>query len=199
MVYLVPYMATKYDLLIQTNKNIFNVDDLVAIWQSAKRRDALESVKGYIRRGKIFNLYKGIYSLRKDFDYFELAQKLFTPSYISYYSALALHGIIFQKYSDIHLCALDSKVIEINERKFIYHKIKKSILYNQRGLSNEKNYLIASPERAICDSLYLNKNSTFDNLRNLEREKMIAISKIYQNKRLERDIEELFLLRAKND
>ena len=199
MVYLVPYMATKYDLLIQTNKNIFNVDDLVAIWQSAKRRDALESVKGYIRRGKIFNLYKGIYSLRKDFDNFELAQKLFTPSYISYYSALALHGIIFQKYSDIHLCALDSKVIEINKRKFIYHKIKKSILYNQRGFSNEKNYLIASPERAICDSLYLNKNITFDNLRNLEREKMIAISKIYQNKRLERDIEELFLLRAKND
>ena len=185
-------MTTKYDLLIQTNKNIFNVDDLVAIWQSAKRRDALESIKGYIRRGKIFNPYKGIYSLSKDFNYFELAQKLFTPSYISYYSALALHGIIFQKYNDIHLCALASKVIEINERKIIYHKIRKSILYNQRGLSSEKNYLIASPERAVCDSLYLNKNITFDNSRNLKKEKMLSISKIYQNKRLERDIEQLF-------
>ena len=192
MVYLVPYMATKYDLLIQANKNIFNVDDLVAIWQSAKRRDALESIKGYIQRGKIFNLYKGIYSLREDFDYFELAQKLFTPSYISYYSALALHGIIFQKYSDIHLYALDSKTIKINEQKFIYHKVKKNILYNQRGLLREKNYIIASPERAICDSLYLNKNIAFDNLRNLDIKKILDISKIYQNKRLEKNIEKLF-------
>lgn len=185
-------MATKYDLLIQTNKNIFNVDDLVAIWQSSKRRDALESIKGYIQRGKVFNLYKGIYSLRKDIDNFELAQKLYTPSYISYYSALALHGIIFQKYSDIHLCALNSKTIKINEQKFIYHKVKKSILYNRRGFLSEENYIIASPERAICDSLYLNKNITFDNLRNLDRKKILDISKFYQNKRLEKNIEKLF-------
>ena len=43
--------------------------------------------------------------------------------------------------------------------------------------------MIASTERAICDRLYLSKNYYFDNLENIDFEKLEEISQIY-NKRV---------------
>lgn len=191
MVQKIPLTMTKYDLLIKSNYNVFNVDDLVAIWASSNRRDVLESIKGYINREKVFNIFKGVYVLDKNYNKFELAQKLYTPSYITYYSALAVHGIIFQKYSDIHLFASNSKKIVVDGQKYIFHKMKTKVLMNQKGLDVIDNYTLASPERSICDSLYLNKRLTFDNLRNIKKEKLQEISRIYNNKRLEKDILQL--------
>ena len=52
------------------------------------------------------------------------------------------------------------------------------------------NYMIASKERAICDRLYLSKNYYFDNLENVNLEKLEIISEIY-NKRVILDIKKL--------
>ena len=184
---------TKYDLLVKSGKKLFNVDDLVAIWSETDRRDALESIKGYVNRGKVFSLYKGIYSLEEDYNTLQLGQKLFTPSYISYYSALTIHGIIFQKYQDTHLFAETSKKILIDSNNYIYHKVKIDILLNRTGLVINNHYTIASKERAICDSLYINKGIAFDNLRDIDIDKLSSISKIYKNKRLERDVKKLIV------
>ena len=182
---------TRLEILQKTESNIFTTDDLAVLWEVSDRRDVIESVKDYIRRERMHSIKKGIYSLNKEYDINELAQKLISPSYISYFTALAAHGIIFQKYSEIHSFALYSKNFTVRDQKYIYHKMSERILYTQEGILNEKNYTIASPERAICDSLYLNKNIAFDNLRNIDIKKSGEISNIYQNKRLEVDIKKL--------
>lgn len=182
---------TRLEILQKTESNIFTTSDLMVLWSVSDRRDAIESVKDYIRRERMFSIKRGIYSLAKQYDVRELAQKLISPSYLSYYTALSVHGIIFQKYSEIHAFALYSKTIVINDQKFIYHKISNQILHIQEGIIVEKGYTIASSERAICDSLYLNKTLGFDNLRNIDVEKLVKISKIYENKRLENDIKKL--------
>lgn len=191
MVYFVPQVMTRYDQLVKSGFNVFNVDDLVAIWSMSDRRDALESIKGYVKRGKIISVFKGIYALEKDYSKFELGQKLFTPAYVSYYSALAFHGIIFQQYEDIHLFAVNSKLLIIDDQKYIYHKVKNEVLNNDTDILNENHYAIASAERAICDSLYLNRTIAFDNLRGVDTQKLERISKIYNNKRLITDIQNL--------
>lgn len=182
---------TRIQILQNTNQNIFTTNDLVVLWKVENRRDAIESVKDYIRRKRMYPIKKGIYSLNKDYDSKELAQKLLSPSYISYYTALAIHGIIFQTYSDIHSISQISKTYDIDNQKYIYHKASENILYSQVGIVSSNNYTIASPERAICDSLYLNKDIAFDNLRNIDPLQLSKISKIYDNKRLEKDIKKL--------
>ncbi len=182
---------TRLEKLQKTNLNIFTTDDLMILWEVSKRREIIESVKDYIRRERMFSVRKGIYSLAKEYNAKELSQKLITPSYISYYTALAVHGVIFQKYSEIHCMALYSKTFEIRDQKFIYHKVSPEILYSQKGILMETNHTIASPERAVCDSLYLNKNLAFDNLRNVDTESLQEIAKMYSNKRLEKDVEKL--------
>ncbi len=182
---------TRLEKLQKTNLNIFTTDDLVILWKVGNRREAIESVKDYIRRERIFSIKKGVYSLTKEYDSKELSQKLITPSYISHYTALGIHGIIFQKYSEIHSMAPYSKTFNINDQTFIYHKTTPEILHSQTGILSQENYTIASPERAICDSLYLNGDTAFDNLRNIDVTKLEEISKIYKNKRLEKDIERL--------
>jgi len=186
-----PLQMTRLEKLQKTNLNIFTTDDLVILWEVENRREAIESVKDYTRRGRMFSIKKGVYSLTKEYDIKELSQKLITPSYISYYTALGIHGIIFQKYSEIHCMASYSKTFDIKEQKFIYHKTTQEILHSQKGILIEANYTIANPERAVCDSLYLNSNSAFDNLRNVSIEKLQEVAKIYKNKRLEKDIEKL--------
>jgi predicted transcriptional regulator of viral defense system len=182
---------TKYNLLLKSNKNVFTVDDLVLLWSSEDRRKALESVKGYIRAGKLFSVHKGVYSLDEEYSRFELAQKLYTPSYISYLTALAFHGIVFQYYEDIHLFAENSKNIEVGNEKYIFHKAKDRVLYNDKGIIQIDNYNIASPERAVCDSLYLNPNIGFDNLEQIDENKLTQISMIYENKLLIKRVSKL--------
>ncbi len=182
---------TKYDRLIKSGFEVFNVDDLAILWAAKNRRTVLESIKGYIKRGKIYKIYKGIYAINKDYDKCALAQKLFTPSYITYYTALAKHGIIFQHYHEIHMFSVNSKIYEIHNQKYVFHKIKLEVLYNQKGIIVENNYSIATPERALCDSLYLNHTMSFDNLRNINVKELKIMSEIYKNKRLENDVQKL--------
>ena len=49
-----------------------------------------------------------------------------------------------------------------------YRKIKNEILLNPLGIKNKNNVQIATPERAICDKLYLDGVEYFDNLRNID-------------------------------
>jgi len=188
---------TKYEILLKSKKKIFNVEDLIVLWKESNRRLALESVKGYVKRGKLFSVFKGVYSLDSNYNPFEVGQKLFTPSYITYYSALTYHGINFQVYSDVHLFALQSKKIKVQDTEFIYHKVREDILFNPVGIVEEGNFQIATKERAICDSLYLNKSVVFDNLGGLDQAKLIRISRIY-NKRVYYDVKKL-VVRDKND
>ena len=190
---------TKCELLLKTDLNVFNVDDLVAIWSASSRREVLESVKGYVKRGKLFSIYRGVYSLTPQYDSYELAQKLFTPSYITYYSALSFFGINFQHYDDVHLFGSNSKIIVVDNRRYVFHKAKFAVLMDSTGIIHKKRFSIASPERAICDSLYVNKGVGFDNLRNLDVKKIKEVSKIYYNKRLDNDVNILIKQIAKKE
>jgi len=49
-------------------------------------------------------------------------------------------------------------------QKYVFRKIKDTILTNSLGLEKKDNYFIASRERAFLDTVYLNKNYYFDRL-----------------------------------
>lgn len=182
---------SKIEKLYQSGKTVFTIKDLRIIW-AEQNPDALKaSVKYFVDAKKLQRLKKGIYSLPSGYEIFELSQKLISPSYISLETALQKHGIIFQYFSAITSIASYSRTFIINGQKFHYHSMKKEIFLNPSGIVKEKNYLIASPERAICDFIYLHGPSHFDNLNNIDIEALENVSGIYGKKSMANNIKKL--------
>jgi hypothetical protein len=184
----------RIEILINSSKSVFTVQDLAVLWSLAKDRKLYESIKYYVRNGKLISLRRGLHALPQDireYSILELAQKLIPLSYISLETALGQYGISFQFVSCIKSIALISKKITVRNQIFQYHQVKSSVLYNNLGLITNKECTIAGPERAVCDSLYIYPNITFDNLRNVDFEKLKEISQLYANTSLENRIKQL--------
>ena len=162
--------------LKRNNQTVFSFSDLSQVvegYTGAKLRSAL---KYALQRGDIFRISKGIYSLSKDYSFLEFANKYRSPSYISTYSVLQKEGVIFQPYSSIYIISNRSQEIEIDSQKYVYRKVKNSILLNTFGVKNINGIQMASIERAICDKLYLDGSEFFDNLRSVNWELMSQLN-----------------------
>ncbi|MBD3300528.1 MAG: hypothetical protein GF347_04200 [Candidatus Moranbacteria bacterium] len=182
---------TKITELLKARQKILTIQDLGVIWRENDRKKLIEAIKYYLRKGDLKKIKKGIYYIEKDFDDFELAQKIVPVSYISFYTALNKHGVVFQYYKNIHSMALKTKNVKVEDKIFKYHQIKSDIFFNSLGIEQKENYLIASKERAICDSLYLKPKLAFDNLSGLDVEKLLKIAGIYENQNLLKEIKKL--------
>jgi hypothetical protein len=73
---------------------------------------------------------------------------------------------------------------KIGNKTITFRKLKDSVLYSAVGIKNEKNYSIATPERAFLDTIYLSPKFYFDNLRSINWETCFELAKIYDNKQL---------------
>ena len=166
------------------NQTVFSISDLshlVEGYTGSKLRSAL---KYAAQKGDIYRVSEGIYSLTKDYSRLEFANRYRSPSYISLYSVLQKEGVVFQPYSTIYVISTRSQEVELDGQKYVYRKIKDSILLNTYGVKNESGIQMACPERAICDKLYLDGDEYFDNLRNINWELMDQLNnQVYnQNK-----------------
>lgn len=189
-------MMTKIEKLLKSTLNVFTVQDLATIWQMDDKKKLWNNIRYYLRVGKLIRVHRGVY-VKGEYTSFEVAQKLVTPSYISFYTALARHGVIFQLYTSIHCMALISKNLSTERGKFIYHKLKEKVFFDSSGIEDMGNYHMAGPERAICDSLYLVPGLGFDSLEKIDFSFLRKISKIYHNQRLEAEVKKIITLETK--
>lgn len=151
--------------------------------KNIERNSLKQRVIGYVRKGYLLNPRKGIYA-KPGYDEKELGCLLYTPSYISLDYVLQRAGVIFQ-YSDTVYCIGNlSRSLEIDGKKYVYRKIKGSVLVDDTGIIHEGDTSIATPERALLDTLYLNSNYYFDHISHLDKKKLMEILPIYNCKRL---------------
>lgn len=191
-------MKTKIETLLCSGKNIFSINDICLYWGETNPDLLRSAIRYYVNKGSLHRVKRGFYSLNAEFDKFELAQKLIMPSYISLETALQFHGIIFQVTRSIQSVAPYSRKFLIKEIHYKYHKIKDDILINPAGILSEENFLIASPERAITDTLYLYSDYYFDNMNGVDIEKLKEISYIYNENTLQKKVDKL-IDNIKND
>ena len=87
-----------------------------------------------------------------------IAGKIYSPSYISLHSALSIYGIIPEAVTQI-TCVTPNRPTSYNNffGQFHYQTIKPELFfgYKQVALSRGGSYLIAEPEKAMVDLLYL--------------------------------------------
>lgn len=179
-----------YVKLINSWKTVFIKKDISNILDF-KTEMALDKFLYRAKKEWFFkNIFYWVYTLEK-YDILEFASKIKKKSYISLETVLKREWVIFQYYEDIFLISDNSFKKNIEWQNFIFHKIKDSILSNPLWLNNNHKYMISSKERAICDRLYLSKNYYFDNLSEIDFDKLEEISKIYNNKRVILEVKKL--------
>jgi len=167
--------------IYQSRKTVLTIRDLALVWQETNQNNLKAKVAYYVQRGALIRLTRGVFAKNKDYDPKELANNIYTPSYISFETALREAGVIFQHYDAIFVAGPWSKTLTIDKTTITFRKLKDTVLYNPVGVDNKGNYCIASPERAFLDTIYLFPEYYFDNLRSVNWEKCFELVTIYEN------------------
>ncbi len=147
--------------------------------------------------GKLVRLKKGIYA-KDNFNKYELANKLYTPSYISLETVLFKEGVVFQPVETVYAVSYLTREIGVGDINIVYRKIKEAVLYNDESVMDMGNYHQASLERAFLDAIFIYKNRHFDNLKPVNWDKAGKLLKIYHSGSLKRRFEEYFRIYKEN-
>ena len=177
------------DSLLRTKQTLFTFKEVNLIAGNDSNPALLRrKISYYVKRGQLHPLRRGIYAKDKKYDKFELANRIFTPSYISFETVLSRAGVIFKNYGQIFVASYLTRELKIEDQIYSYRKISDVILTNVKGptgIEHKGTYSVASPERAFLDIVYLSPEYHFDNLAALDWEKVFEILPIYQNKQME--------------
>jgi len=182
------------------NVKIFTTFDFQKIF-NIKYQTAKKALLRYTKAGILIRARKGIYFLSQDPpSEFEIANKLYQPSYISFESALSFYGIIPETIFEITSATPKiTRNFVVNKLKFSYKKIKNNYFFGYRPEKiNKATVLIAEPEKSLLDFLYfvaLKKRSfSYEriNLKKINRQKLIKYAKQFKNKKILELIKNLY-------
>ncbi|GAB4219929.1 MAG: hypothetical protein Fur009_8210 [Candidatus Microgenomates bacterium] len=183
--------------LYKKKQTVFTFKELFLMSPNLKKQSLKDKLKYAVKTKKLLRPRKGIYT-KTNYNNFELANKIYTPSYISLETVLKKEGIIFQENSQITLVSYITRTIKINDIILNYRKIKDEVLTNKQGIIEIDNYFIASKERAFLDALFLFKDYHFDNLIPLDFKKIFQLVKIYKNNALESRVKKYYKIYQKD-
>ncbi len=170
--------------LYESPKTILTTKDIALIWEETNTVNLTSKIKYYAKEGSLIRLTRGVFAKNKEYEVKELATSIYTPSYISFETVLREAGIIFQHHDATFVAGPYPMTKKIDGHMITFRKLKESILYNGLGVKKEKEFSIATPERAFLDTIYLSPKFYFDNLRYINWELCFELVKIYDNKQL---------------
>ena len=180
------------DALLRSPKTIFSTKDVALLWGEDRENTVSVRLNKYVRAGKLIRVHRGLYAKDKNYDKFELATRIYTPSYISFETVLTRAGINFQYYGNIFVASYVSREIEIDDQKFTFVRMKSYVLSNTDGIDHKAGYAIATKERAFLDRIYVSRDYHFDNLDSLDWDAVFRILLIYNNKRMTKKVNTYF-------
>ncbi len=187
-----PRKGEYLEILLRSPKTIFTTKDAALLWGEDAEQKITGRLHKYVKAGKLVSVRRGIYAKDENYDRFEMATRIYTPSYLSFETVLTRAGINFQYYDSIFVASYVSRDIKVVDQKISFIRMKDYVLSNTGGIEHPDGYSIASKERAFLDRVYVSKDYHFDNLDVLDWDKVFGILPIYQSKRMESRVQEYF-------
>lgn len=116
-----------------------------------------------VRKGELTRIRRGLYVKGSDYNLKTLANVIYGPSYISFEYALYFYGMIPERTEIVTSAVYNKnkdKRFETPAGTFDYRYINPELyLFGiERQTENSEPFLIASKEKALCDTLYKIKN-----------------------------------------
>ena len=180
------------EILLRSPKTIFSIKDIALLWKEEAKAPVRVRLSQYVKNGKLIRIHRGIYAKDKNYNRFDLATRIYTPSYISFETVLTRTGLNFQYYSNIFVASYVTREIETDKQKISFIKIKDYVLSDTTGIEHINDVAIATKERAFLDRIYVSKDYHFDHLDVLDWNKVFEILPIYRNKRMNKKINEYY-------
>ena len=177
--------------ILNDNRTVYTLPDIAMLVEESNFESINDKINYYVKTNRLSRPRKGIY-VKNNYNPLELSCRLYTPSYISLEYVLQEAGIIFQYDSIITAVSYLSRKLSIDNNEYSYRKIKNEIIVDAAGIEQINNVNIATAERAFLDTLYLNSNYYFDNLRLLDRELVAELLPIYKSKALDARVKKQF-------
>jgi predicted transcriptional regulator of viral defense system len=140
--------------LYKNNISLLTTLDIENLLQIKSSRTLEDLIKRLIQENVLTSVERGKYYITsKQPSNFEIANFLYSPSYISFETALNYYGLLSQFPLEITSATLGKKAEkEMNNQLFTYSHIDKKFF---TGYYKESNYLIATKEKALFDEIYL--------------------------------------------
>lgn len=180
------------EILLRSPKTIFSIKDIALLWKEEAEAPVRVRLSQYVKNGKLIRIHRGIYAKDKNYNRFDLATRIYTPSYISFETVLTRTGLNFQYYSNIFVASYVTREIETDKQKISFIKIKDYVLSDTTGIEHINDVAIATKERAFLDRIYVSKDYHFDHLDVLDWNKVFEILPIYRNKRMNKKVNEYY-------
>ncbi len=173
--------------IYKDKRTVFRVPDIAILFPREESKNLSNRLGYYVQTNRLLNPRKGVYA-KPNYNPLELANILYTPSYISLEYVLQQAGVIFQYDSRVTSVSYLSREIKIEGNTYDYRRIKEEIIINMNGIIRTDNVNTATPERAFLDMIYLNKEFYFDNLNLLDRESIARMLPVYKSGALEKRV-----------
>ncbi|MCL2690453.1 MAG: hypothetical protein FWE57_11495 [Chitinispirillia bacterium] len=131
---------------------VFSFMELSSLFNENSKITLHGIINKFIAAGMLKRYCREIYTLA-DFDYTVLSAKVRRNSYVSLASALAMHRLIGTESRFWVYCVVPAKAAEYTGTPNIsYYKLSDDLFFGYE--SNPKGFLIATPEKAVIDTLY---------------------------------------------
>lgn len=161
---------------------MFSSQDIRSILNIKNDNTLYKTTEGLVKSGVLKKIAKGrYYLLFNKPDELQIANFLYSPSYISFESALNFYGILIQSsYPITSATPLRTFRAIIDEREFTYSHLGPNLYF---GYVKKSDIFIASPEKALADELYLvskgirNIDTAELDLRMIDKERFMIIVK----------------------
>ena len=169
--------------------SLFTISDFKKLFLIKKDNTLYKIIERLNKKGILKRLTKRkyLFSFSQPSD-FQIANFIYSPSYISLESALSFYGIITQfPYQITSITSKKTKNIETLNKEFIFFHIKKELFF---GYEKKDDFLIALPEKALFDYLYFTakglrvfEKDEFD-LRKIDKKLLLEFIRRAENKQL---------------
>ena len=179
------------EVIFNSTRSVFNVQSLRMLTECEDSQKLTKSLHYYVKEGKIRNPRRGIYT-KATYNEREMACSLFRPAYISLEYVLQRASVVFQYDDTITCVSYLNRIAEVDEKIYQFRIINPELWIGMEGIDQNDNILIATPERAFLDMVYLSAgNCYFDNLHPLNKTKVKQLLPLYQSKVLTERVTEL--------
>src|SRR3989338_6971547 len=144
-----PKKGEYVEVLLRSSRTVFSTKDVALLWGEEKEQTVSSRLNKYVKAGKLVRVHRGIYAKDKNYNRFELATRIYTPSYISFETVLTRGGINFQYYGNIFFATYVTREIVADGHRISFIRMKDYVLSNTSGIEHEDGIAMATKGRAF--------------------------------------------------
>lgn len=175
---------------------LFTLSDFAKLFDQDNQQTLYKKITRLEKTQLIEKLIKGKYHfLLQPGNDFQTANFLYSPSYISLDTGLSFHSLATGfPYQLTSVTIKPTKSITVKNQEFKYSHFSPDLFW---GYEKKENFLIAEPEKALLDYIYLGakglRRLSFDemDLSTIDKAKLVLYTKKFHNQKVTRIIKSL--------